>query len=411
MAIVKPFKGVRPSRDKANLVVSRSYHIYTEKELEARLDYNPYSFLHIINPGYKYQKEISGELRFKLVKNRYDEFKDERFFIKDEKPAYYLYKKVTREHTFCGIIGASSVEDYKNNVIKKHEETIAYKEELFKEYLKTVGFNAEPVLLTYPDNDVLATLYKEIMSIRPEYEFSTTDKVSHYLWYIDKPENIKIIQEQFQAMEALYIADGHHRSASSALLADDLKSTNEHHTGEEDYNFCMSYLIPESNLKIYEFYRLIKDLNGHSKDDLLLRLDEFFRIENRGVQQYKPSKKHHFSMYLDGEFYSLYLRKSLYNFSNSLEELDAQILYDLVLNPILGINDLRNDSRIDYFPGTKDAIALKEKMDTQGFELAFGMVPITIEEMKNIADEGLKMPPKSTYIEPKLRSGLTIYEF
>ncbi|NQY06667.1 MAG: DUF1015 domain-containing protein [Flavobacteriaceae bacterium] len=411
MAIVKPFKAVRPTRDKANLVVSRSYHVYTSKELEARLAYNPYSFLHILNPGYKYQQEISGEKRFKMVRNRYDEFKDEKFFITETQPAFYLYKKVTRDHTFYGIVGATSVEDYKNNVIKKHEDTIAHKEVLFKEYLKTVGFNAEPVLLTYQDNDTLENLYKEIMSIRPEYEFSTTDKVSHYLWYIHDEEKIKTIQEEFAKMSELYIADGHHRSASSYRLAEDYKNENAKHTGEEDYNFCMSFLIPESNLKIFEFYRLIKDLNGISKEDFLLQLDEVFRIENRGVQQYKPSKKHHFSMYLDGEFYSLYLRKSLYDFKNALDELDAQILYNLVLKPLLGIDDLRNNERIDYFPGTKDAIALKEKMENEEFVMAFGMVPINIQEMKNIANEGLKMPPKSTYIEPKLRSGLTIYEF
>lgn len=411
MAIVKPFQAVRPSRDKANLVVSRSYHIYTAKELEARLAYNPYSFLHILNPGYKYQQEIFGDLRFKLVRNRYNEFKDERFFIQEKQPAFYLYKKVTREDTFIGIIGATSVEDYENNIIKKHEETIAHKEVLFKEYLKVVGFNAEPVLLTYPDNDKLQELYSKIMSIRPEYEFSTTDKVSHYLWYIAEQEDIDVIEKEFANIPELYIADGHHRSASSYRLAQDLKKANEHHTGMENYNFCMSYLIPESNLKIYEFYRLIKDLNGMSKEEFLLRLDEVFRIEKRGFQQYKPSKKHHFSMFLDGEFYSLYLRKALYNFKDALDELDAQVIYDFLLKPILGIDDLRNDERIDYFPGTKDAIALKEKMDTDGFKVAFGMVPISIEEMKKIADDGLKMPPKSTYIEPKLRSGLTIYEF
>ena len=322
-----------------------------------------------------------------------------------------MYKKVTREHSFCGIIGASAVSDYKNNLIKKHEETIAHKEVLFKTYLKTVGFNAEPVLLTYPDNAILNTLFQEIMSIRPEYEFSTTDKVSHYLWYVQSEERINTISEEFKKMNALYIADGHHRFASSFRLAEDLKEANSYHGGTEGYNFCMSYLIPESHLKIYEFYRLVKDLNGLSKELFLLKLDEFFRIENRGTQEYKPTKKHHFSMCLNGEFYSLYLRKSLYNFKTALDQLDAQILFDLVLKPILGITDLRNDSRIDYLPGKKDAIALKEKMDSHNFEVAFGMVPITINEMKNIADEGLKMPPKSTYIEPKLRSGLTIYDF
>lgn len=410
MAIVKPFKAVRPTRDKANLVVSRSYHIYDKEGLEFRLKNNPYSFLQVLNPGYKFEKEISGKKRFKMVRNRYREFKDEGFFKEDQKPLFALYKMTTREHTFCGIIGATAVEDYENDVIKVHEETLEAREKLFKKYLKTVGFNAEPVLLTYPDNSSLTNLFSEIMTERPEYEFSTTDRVTHHLWLIDNDAHAKAIEQEFAAMDALYIADGHHRSASSCLLAQDYKKNGTFVPGISQ-NLFMSFLIPESNLKIYEFYRIIKDLNGLSKEEFLIQLDEYFRIENRGLLPYKPSKQHHFSMYLDGEFYSLYLRKTQYSFSNALEELDAQILYDLVLNPILGIKDLRNDQRIDYVPGKNDVIAIKETVDHNDFQVAFGMLPISVAQMKQIADEGLKMPPKSTYIEPKLRSGLTIYEF
>ena len=410
MAKIKPFKAVRPTRDKANLVVSRSYHIYDKEGIEFRLKNNPYSFLQILNPGYKFEQQLSGKKRFKLVRNRYREFKDEKFFVKDTKPMFYLYKMVTREHTFCGIIGATAVEDYENNIIKIHEDTLEDREKLFKKYLKTVGFNAEPVLLTYPNNNTLEQLFDDIMTTRPKYEFSTTDRVSHYVWLIGDEDNAKVIQEEFQKMDSLYIADGHHRSASSCLLAQDYKENGSFVPGISQ-NYFMSFLIPESDLRIYEFYRLIKDLNGLTKEDFLIQLDEYFRIENRGLQPYKPSKQHHFSMYLDGEFYSLYLRKTTYNFSNTLEELDAQLLYNLVLKPVLGVKDLRNDTRIDYLPGKKDIIELKEKVDSGEFRVAFGMLPIGIDEMKKIADEGFKMPPKSTYIEPKLRSGLTIYEF
>ncbi|MBN2867871.1 MAG: DUF1015 domain-containing protein, partial [Flavobacteriaceae bacterium] len=212
-------------------------------------------------------------------------------------------------------------------------------------------------------------------------------------------------------IKTLYIADGHHRSSSSKLLCEDLKSNNQHHTGKETYNYFMSYLICEEELKINQFNRLVKDLNGLSKEEFLIQLDTMFRIENRGIMPYHPSKQHHFSMYLDGEFYSLYLRKSNYQFKNALDELDAQILYKTIIEPILGISDLRNDNRILYLSGKKDIVNLKSMVDSKEFVVGFGMIPATIDQMKHIADQNLIMPPKSTYIEPKLRSGVTIYEF
>ena len=411
MTKILPFKAVRPAREYAGLVASRSYEDYSEEELRAQLEYNPYSFLHIINPGYKFQHEIGGDKRFGMVKNRYLEFKEENTFIQDEQACYYIYNIKTREASCCGIIAAASVEDYENEVIRRHEDTIAHREELFKEYLKVVGFNTEPVLLTYPDNRVINALLEERMKSRPEYEFATANKEIHSLWLIDDPENISKIKAQFEAMEKLYIADGHHRSASSWLLARESKENNPGHTGKEAYNFFMSYLISESNLRIFEFSRLIKDLNGHTKEEFLILLDEYFRIENRGFEVYKPSKKHHFNMYLDGEFYSLYLRKTNYEFTDSLSELDSYILYEKILKPLLGIEDLRYDKRIAYIHGRNDLIELKTRVDSGEFEVGFGMLPAGIEEIKQIADENLTMPPKSTYIEPKLRSGLTIYEF
>ncbi|APY00629.1 DUF1015 domain-containing protein [Lacinutrix venerupis] len=412
MAKVVPFKAVKPTRDKVSLVASRSYQSYTQAEREARLDYNPFSFLHIVNPGYKYAKEISGEARYQLVKNRYLEFKEDGIFVQDKKPSFYIYKIVDRDNQeFNGIVAAASVEDYLNDVIKKHEDTIATRETVFKDYLKTVGFNAEPVLLTYPDNSEISTITNKIQEQRAEFEFTTTYRDTHYLWQIDNEAHVKTITAAFAKMETLYIADGHHRSSSSNLLCKDLKAENKNHQGNETYNFFMSFLIPESELKIHEFNRLVKDLNGFTKEEFLIKLDAIYRIENRGIMPYKPSKPHHFSMYLDGEFYSLYLRKTNYSFETSLDELDAQLLYQTILKPILGIYDLRNDNRIDYLSGKKEIVNLKSKIDSGEFKVGFGMVPATIEQMKKIADDGLKMPPKSTYIEPKLRSGVTIYEF
>lgn len=412
MANIKPFRAVKPTRDKVSLVASRSYQSYTQAEREGRLNYNPFSFLHIVNPGYKYAKEISGEARYQLVKNRYLEFKEDGVFKQDKKPSFYIYKIVDRDNqTFNGIVAAASVEDYQNDIIKKHEDTIVSRETVFKDYLKTVGFNAEPVLLTYPDNNDISNVITEIQKERAEFEFTTTYRDTHYLWQIDNEAHIKVITEAFASMNTLYIADGHHRSSSSNLLCKALKAENKDHNGDETYNYFMSFLIPESELQIHEFNRLAKDLNGLTKEEFLIKLDTTYRIENRGIMPYKPSKPHHFSMYLDGEFYSLYLRKTSYKFKTSLDELDAQLLYQTILKPILEIEDLRHDKRIDYLSGKKDIVNLKSKIDSGEFKVGFGMVPATIEQMKRIADDGLKMPPKSTYIEPKLRSGVTIYEF
>lgn len=411
MATVIPFKAVRPSRDKVALVSSKSYEAYTPAELGAKLDFNPYTFLHIINPGYKYHQEITGNERFQMVHERYEEFKEHRIFVQDQKPAFYLYESSDAHHVYCGIIAATSVNDYQKGYIKKHEGTIQQREILFENYLKATGFNAEPVLLTYPDNQSMKAFMEQKKKERPEYEFSTTDKKLHTLWIIDDQQSINFIVKTFEEIGCLYIADGHHRTASSALLAKHMAEEHVKNTGQEPYHFFMSYLIPESDLKIYEFNRFVKDLNGHTKDEFLARLTVNFSVENKGQQLYKPSKKHHFSMYLNGEFYSLYLRKESYNFTDELSALDTEILYQTILKPILGIEDVNNNSRLGYTNNTLDALSLKTNVDNGNFAVGFGMIPITVDEMKKIADAKLKMPPKTSYIEPKLRSGLIMYEF
>jgi len=412
MAKIIPFKAVKPTRAIVGLVAARPYQSYTVDERESRMEYNPYSFLHIVNPGYKYDQEVTGKERYKLVKNRYSEFKEDGIFITDEKPSFYVYKIVNRHgQVFNGIIAATSAEDYERDIIKKHEDTIAKREQTFKTYIQTVGFNAEPVLLTYPDNKVISAIIKDIQKEHAEFEFTMTYRDTHYLWKIDNEDAIAIIKNEFEHMETIYIADGHHRSASSYLLYKDEKENNPNHNGSESYNFFMSYLIPESDLVIHEFNRLIKDLNGLTKEAFLIKLDASYRIENRGFIPYHPSKPHHYSMYLDGEFYSLYLRKANYEFKTALDELDAQLLYKTILQPILGIDDLRNDNRIEYVNGRHEMVTIKTSVDSGEFLVGFGMCPASVEQIKQIADEGLKMPPKSTYILPKLRSGVTIYEY
>ncbi|WP_178985715.1 DUF1015 domain-containing protein [Winogradskyella helgolandensis] len=412
MPKIIPFKAVRPTRAIVGLVAARPYQSYTVDERESRMAYNPYSFLHIVNPGYKYDQEVTGKERYRLVKNRYSEFKEDGVFVQDEKPSFYVYKIVNRHgQEFNGIIAATSAEDYENDLIKKHEDTIAKREETFKSYLQTVGFNAEPVLLTYPDNTVIAEIIKDTQKGHAEFEFTMTYRDTHYLWKIDTDDIIATIQNEFEKMKTIYIADGHHRSASSYLLYKDEKAKNPNHNGSESYNFFMSYLIPESDLVIHEFNRLVTDLNGLTKEEFLIQLDASYRIENRGSMPYKPSKPHHFSMYLDGEFYSLLLRKTAFEFNTALDQLDAYLLYKTILQSILGIDDLRHDNRISYVNGQHEMITIKSGVDSGEFSVGFGMCPSNVQQMKQIADEGLTMPPKSTYILPKLRSGITIFEY
>lgn len=412
MPKIYPFKAVRATRDKVGLVVTRAYQSYEPTERKLRMRSNPFSFLHVINPGYKYQKVISGKKRYQLVKNRYQEFKEEGIFVQDQTPAIYLYKIVDRsKNIFFGIIATAEIESYKNNSIKKHEDTIRRREEVFKDYLMTVGFNAEPVLVTYPDNPVIAEIIKKNSETRPEYEFTTTYQDTHYLWPVDDKKTIKTIQQEFSKFPALYIADGHHRSASSGLLQQVMQKKNPNHSGKEKYNYFMCYFLPESHLKIHEFNRLVKDLNGMTKEEFLIALDMYFKIENLGKYYYKPQKKHHFSMYLAGNFYQLKLRQKNFDFKTSLDRLDAQILFKTVFEKIMNIEDLRNDSRVEYVHGKKDMSYLCSKVDSGEYAVAFGLKPATIADLKAIADEGLTMPPKSTYIEPKLRSAITIYEF
>ncbi|NNE03153.1 MAG: DUF1015 domain-containing protein [Eudoraea sp.] len=410
MATIKPFKAIRPSGDKVVHVASRSYEDYSKKELNYHLEYNPFSFLHIINPGFKFRKKVSGEERFKLVHNRFLEFLEEKVLIKDVEPSFYLYQIQKSNFNCCGLFCATSVADYKNNIIKKHEDTIESREQLFAKYLQTVKFNAEPVLMTYPDDPEISNIIQQVKQQGPEYHFTTPDRTAHYLWKVSKPAMVKKIEVAFSKLPALYIADGHHRCASSELLSKLSEEDNPKHTGNENYNYFMSYLIPESEIKIYEFNRMVKDLNGHSKESFLVKLDEFYRIKKTELHLYKPSKKHHISMYLDGEFYSLYLRKSGYKFSDPLSELDTQILFKTILEPILGISDLRNDKRIEYGYGKHNVLKMKNDIDKGEFAVGFNLVPITMDEIKAIADAQLVMPPKSTFIEPKLLSGLAIYE-
>lgn len=394
---------MRPSRDKVSLVTCRSYDEYSPAELASQLDYNPYSFLHVLNPAYVNMHKLSEAVRFKSVHTKYREYKDEEILKQETAPVFYLYEIQSKNKTFTGIIAGTSIADYQNNVIKKHEDTLAYRVEYFKDYLHQTGFNTEPVLITYPDNPELKSWIMQRKQKRPLYLFSSLNRDKHMLWRIRDEQEIQWLQQQFANIESLYIADGHHRSASAELLYEEDKVS-----GNANLDYFMSFLIAESDLKIYEYNRLVHDLNGLTKSQFLKALAKDFDIENRHLELWKPEQKFEFGMYLGGEFYALKLKDK--QFKSIIESLDAQILYTKVLQPLLGINDLRNDERIAYIPGNKPITSIKEMVDESTFAVGFMLYPASIEEIKQLADNNLIMPPKSTYIEPKFRSGLVLYE-
>ena len=408
MATVKPFKAVRPTRDKVSLVTTRSYELYRKKERNYILEFNPFSFLHVLRPGFKYRKRVTGSERFKMVHNRYEEFKENGILWQDVKPGFYLHQKVFGSSHFWGIIGLASLDDYENDVIKKHEKTLRDRQELFGNYLETTGFNAEPVLVTFEDDPYLQSVFERYSQTRPEYEFTTNKERTHSLWLIQDESELEKISESFKGMRALYIADGHHRTASSLYLKKKLEEQNKAASSLASY--FMAYFIPESQLRITSFYRFIRSLGSLDKEEFLIRLDESFRIKNLGNQYYRPSKKHHFSMYLDGEYYQLYLRKSVYQMETALDDLDPQVLYSTVLRPILGIEDPTDNKNLYHLPEFGNELQIKNLVDSGDFSVGFGSYPVSVEQLKSIADQGLIMPPKSTYIEPKLRSALTIFE-
>jgi len=404
LATIIPFRAVRPAPDKVSLVTSRSYDEYSAAELASQLDFNPFSFLHVLNPAYVNQQKIGLEKRFKLVAQKYHDFRSEDILVQEEKEVFYLYEIQAKTQTYTGIIAGTSVADYQNNVIKRHEDTLQYRVELFKDYLHQTGFNTEPVLITYADNKNLNDWISQKKLSPSLYEFSTTRKEKHILWRIDSEADIEWLKNQFENIGDLYIADGHHRSASAELLYEQDKASGNAHL-----DYFMSFLIAKSNVKIYEYNRIIRDLNEHTKESFLAELSERFWIKNKAQELWKPTRKFEFGMYLDGDFYALTL-KDENNFHSALESLDAQILYEKVLHPILGIADLRNDERIDYIPGNQSIMTIKEVVDEGEFEVGFMLFPAEIGEITALADNHLIMPPKSTYIEPKFRSGLVIYE-
>tara|TARA_B100001250_G_scaffold58504_1_gene45539 strand:+ start:6998 stop:8209 length:1212 start_codon:yes stop_codon:yes gene_type:complete len=399
MIKIRPFKAFRPTRDKANLVASRSYLTYSNETIKEKLDHNPYTFLHIINPDYKFNKKTTGVTKFELVREKFNEFVNAGIFKKDSVASYYIYRKITKTSTFTGIIGAAAVKDYLNNKIKKHEQTLSKRENIFCDYLDTTGFNAEPVLLSYKASHETKAILRRHTDSRPEYEFTTTNKALHELWLVNEPTDIKDITNAFKKIENLYIADGHHRCASSALLSNHKKS--------EASKYFMSYLIDENQLNILNFNRLVKNLNNLTPKQFLNKIRSNYTIINKAEETYTPTLQYEISMYLDNHWYSLIAKKEKYTSISS--SLDPSILSRNILNPILNIIDERTDKNISFLNGSIPLCTIKEKIDNKEYAVAFILKSIDINAIKKVADNNEILPPKSTYVEPKLRSGLTIY--
>ena len=397
MVKISAFKAIRPVRDKASLVASRSYLTYSESAIKEKLDNNPYTFLHIINPEYKKKNKQKEKQKFLKIKEKFTEFVDEKILIRDKTNCFYVYQQINKSKTYTGIIGTAAVKDYLNGRIKKHELTLKKREEMFCNYLKLTGFHAEPVLLCYKENLNINNIIQKYISSRAEYEFTTTNKSLHKLWIINNNDDINKISKEFKNIDELYIADGHHRTASSALLS---KVNNS-----ERSKYFMSYLLSEKQLNILSFNRLIKSLNNMTAKNFIYKIKEKFNVVEKS-SHFSPTQKNQFSMYLENQWYSITLKKKYNKNSNKL---DPSILSFFILRPLLNIIDERTDKNITFVEGNVSTKELKKQVDNSNYKVAFILKPIIIDDIKKIADKGNTLPPKSTYVEPKLRSGLTIY--
>ncbi|RZJ70223.1 DUF1015 domain-containing protein [Flavobacterium sp.] len=398
MPKISPFKAVRPTRDKAALVTSRSYDDYSAAELASQLDFNPFSFLHVLHPGYVNVQKNDPVRRFGQVKAKYLDFKHEGVLKSESDPIFYLYEMRSKSRTYTGIVAGISIQDYLDGKIRKHEDTLEYRVEQFEEYLHITGFNTEPVLIAYPENEKLYNWISLAKKHRPLYLFSSPNRDRHTLWRIRDKSQIDFLVSEFDEIPALYIADGHHRSASAALLFERYKDS-----GNDKLSNFMALLVSENEVRINEYNRVIRDLNGLSDSDFLSKIKTAFDLEDLGQELWKPTKKGEFGMYFRHKFYRLSTK-------TTASDVDAQFLYDEVLAPILEIGDLRNDGRIEYLPGNQPLTKLVELVDSEEFEVGFTLFPIAFEQIRKLADAGEILPPKSTYIEPKIRSGLVIYE-
>jgi uncharacterized protein (DUF1015 family) len=408
MAKIQSFKALRPVRDKVHLVATRPYYSYKKNVLKAKLQTNPFTFLRIINPEFGLPKEErhadSQTERFQLVKQKYKEFIEEGILKTEKESTLYLYRQIQNGHSYVGIIAGASVEEYNNDLIKKHEATITAREEMFTDYLDIVGYNAEPVLLCHEPSTELDVVFESIMAKRSEYEFTTTDSITHEMWVCTTSESQQI-ESIFEHIPATYIADGHHRSASSAGLFERRNQRGLKHGNE---SFFLSFLIDETKLKIFEYNRLVKNHNNTSEEDLIKELTINFAVTKLNGPS-KPQKEHQIVMMFGENWYLIECKSNIIDENHPVKCLDAEILTQFVLSPILQIHDLKTDRNIDFISGVESLEKMSRKMIKGNFDIAFILYPVRMDQVKKVADNQMIMPPKSTWVEPKMRSGLTIY--
>lgn len=412
MAHILPFKGLRPAPHLVHLVVTHSVDYYSQQVVKQQLAENPYSFLQVIKAdvqlGQKWKQGAPEQLR--IIKETYKNFQKKNILISDAKPSYYVYRQTHGQESFTGIIARIGIDDYEAGIIRIHEQTLTEKEEKLKRYLEVCDFNAEPVCFAYPREVNLDAFIQEVQEEAPVYDFSTQDTVRHTLWKLDDAESVDFIQRMFSAMPAVYIADGHHRSASSARLGKYYRDKKGKFSGNEGFNYYMGIFFPENQLKIFDFNRVVKDLNGLTPAEFLSSLAAKFSVKAMGESVFKPKKIHQFSLYLDGQFYCLEPKGIPMDPDDPIGHLDAYLLTQHILGPILKIWDLKTDKRIAFIPGIKGMEELKRQVDGGKNAAAFGLFPVSMPQLKTIADTHNIMPPKTTWIEPKLPSGMVIYD-
>jgi len=407
MITIKPFQAIFPKKKLGKEISTRQLNSYSEEEIEEVKKTRQNSFLNIIQPKYHSNQENQKEDRsnkYLKIRELFETALTKDIFTQSKTDSFYIYRQKTPTKTYIGIIGGASTKDYQKGKIKKHEHTLEKREKIFTKYLRFCGFNAEPVLLIHKKSEEINNVIKRNITSIPLHSFTSNDNLHHDLWEVNNPEEIKHIEHSFSVIDKIYIADGHHRIASSSLFA------LEDETKESTQNI-MALFMCEENISIFDYNRVVKNTIGISEKDFYTKINERFNISKTSSSILKPTKKHQFSIYLNKKWSLIELKNEFINKTSIIAQLDSQIITDYILSPILDIHDLKNDNRIDFFNGTKGLDSLKSKVDSGKFDVAIAMFPISFEEVELIADKGLSMPPKSTWVEPKLRSGLTIYKF
>lgn len=413
MAVIKPFKGIRPPQNLVEKVASRPYDVLNSDEARAEAEGNPMSLYRIIKPEIDFEPgtdEHEEKVYEKALEN-FRMFRREGWLVQDDTEKYYVYAQTMNGKTQYGLVVCAHVDDYMEGRIKKHELTRKDKEEDRMKHVRVNNANIEPVFFAYPQHSELDAIVAEIIKNKPEYDFvAPGDGFGHHFWVIDNAQTISRITELFADIPALYIADGHHRSAAAALVGDEKRRNNPNHTGNEEYNYFMAVCFPDNQLNIIDYNRVVKDLNNLTDEEFIAGLSQNFEVVKMGESIYKPNKLHNFSLYLSGNWYSLTAKPGTYNDQDPIGVLDVTISSNLILDEILDIKDLRTDKRIDFVGGIRGLDELKKRVDSGEMRVALALYPVSMKQLIDIADTGNIMPPKTTWFEPKLRSGLVIHE-